>query len=123
MAIVTDPQEQDSKSGIYWVGRTLPSLILSSLLTTNDSRTFGYKSNEYKVISYQTYYDFHKYLSVIARFCNPESPQTVYVFAQKNIAHYQSGNYESVTAMIPCSNVPTPVPLQVYFEKILIVIL
>ena len=39
------------------------------------------------------------------------------MFYKKNIAIYQSGSYEVVTAMVPCANRNVPVPITVYYEK------
>ena len=115
IAIVSDQQEQDSKRGIYWVGRTLPSMVLSAIQTGRV--IFEYNGKSYEIKNYTTYSSAKKYFDVIGRFCNREAPQEVFVFSQKNIAIYQSGSYEVVTAMVPCANRNVPVPITVYYEK------
>lgn len=115
ISIVSSEKEQSTERGVYWLGRSLPAAILSAVQTKK--KTFLYRDNQYKIIDYQTYTETQKYLNIVARFCNPLLPQTVYVFAQKNVQHYSSDNYETVTAMIPCMGSIFPVPLTVYYER------
>lgn len=117
VVVVANEHEQNSEAGIYWVGRTLPSMVLTAI-GTESRRCFQYKDVRYKVENYEAFQDTKKYLDIIARFCSPASPQTIYVFAQKNLEHFQCENYELVTAMVPCSNSPFPAPITVYYEKL-----
>lgn len=116
IAIVADEREQDSRKGLYWVGRTLPSMILAAI-QTNKRHRFQYKDVQYRVDYFSPFKDTQKYFDIIARFCNPTSPQTVYVFTQKNISYFEHKNYEMVTAMIPCSDATYPVPITVYYDN------
>lgn len=116
VAIVADDHEQNTHDGIYWVGRALPSAILAAIQSSD--HYFVYKDIKYQVGKVVTYKETTKYLKIISRFCNPFSPQTVYVFTQKNITHFQHDNFEMVTAMVPCSNRIYPVPITVYYDKV-----
>ncbi|MCF2617147.1 hypothetical protein JQM68_08030 [Oscillibacter valericigenes] len=115
VSIVSNEKVQSAKNGIYWVGRALSSAILAAVQTKH--KEFLYKEERYQIIEYRSFADTPKYLNIISRFCNPSSPQPVYIFAQKNIQHYNNENYETVTAMIPCSNTNYPIPLTVYYER------
>lgn len=115
ISIVATEKEQSTQKGIYWVGRSLSSAILAAVKT--EKKLFLYKDEEYQIIEYHSFIDTPKYLDIISRFCNPTAPQPVYIFAQKNIQHFKNGNYETVTAMIPCSKVSFPIPLTVYYEQ------
>lgn len=117
IVVVADVNDQDTKNGIYWIGRTLSAMILAAL-QINPKKIFNFKGKTYCVQSFEAYHDTEKYLEVISRFCNPNSPQTVYLFAQKNIAQYNNQNYEMVTAMIPCAGNSFPVPINVYYDKV-----
>ena len=114
IAIVSNEKEQDSKHGIYWVGRDFPSVIM---LATQNKSSFSYQGRQYKVEDYEAYGEAQKYLNILSRFCNALAPQDVYVFSQKNLSTYTNSGYEAVTAMIPCANRLTPVPITVYYEK------
>lgn len=115
ICIVSETGEQSTKNGIYWIGRTLPTMVLMAVQTFDKS--FVYDEVEYKVLDFVAYRGLDKYLRIISRFCNPSSPQTVFVFAQKNISRFKTGQYEEVTAMIPCANRTFPVPVSVYYDK------
>lgn len=115
ISIVFDEKEQSTQEGIYWIGRALPSAILVAIGIAKKS--FQYKDNWYRIVEYHLFSKAKKYLNIISRFCNPANPQTVYIFAQKNIQHYNSDNYETVTAMIPCMGKRFPIPITVYYEK------
>ena len=117
ITIVSDANDQDSNKGIYWVGRSLPSMVLAAIQSEKYKR-FKHKGILYRTISYTPYQETQKYLNIISRFCNPSSPQTVHVFAQKNIRYFERGNYEVVTAMVPCAEKLFPIPVSVYYDKI-----
>lgn len=117
LTIVADVKDQNTSKGIFWVGRDLPSMVLAAI-QSEQHRRFEYKGITYRVTSVKPYQNAQKYLNILSRFCNPASPQTVFVFAQKNIAHYQQGNYEAVVAMVPCANRIFPVPIPVYYDKV-----
>ena len=117
IAIVSDVRDQNTSKGAFWIGRTLPSMVLAAIQSEKNKR-FEYRGIMYRVSSYKSYPNAQKYLDIIGRFCNPAAPQTVYVFAQKNIGHFEQNNYEVVTAMVPCANRVFPVPIPVYYDKI-----
>lgn len=116
IVVVSNVHEQDTARGIYWIGRTLPSILLT-LIQLGSNKQFTYKGGEYRVVGYIKNLEFESYAKTITKFCNPIVPQTVYVFAQKNIAHFHSQNYELVTAMVPCTKSSFPVPISVYYDK------
>ena len=109
------PTNHYTKNGVYWVGRTLPTMVLMALQTYEKS--FVYHGYEYQVMDFVPYKGIDKYLRIIRRFCNPSLPQTVFVFAQKNILRFKTAQYEEVTAMIPCADRSFPVPVTVYYDK------
>lgn len=115
MLIVSNEHQQDSDRKIYWVGRALPTMVLSAIQTKD--RCFDYKGIKYRVTDFSTFNDADKYLKIVSRFSNPAAPQTIYVFAQKNIAHFEDNRYEMVTAMIPCADRIYPIPASVYYDK------
>lgn len=117
ITIVSDVSDQNTSKGAFWIGRTLPSMALAAIYSEKHKR-FEYKGITYRVTSFKPYPTAQKYLDIIGRFCNPTAPQTVYVFAQKNIGHFEQYNYESVTAMVPCANRLFPVPISVYYDKV-----
>ena len=84
VAIVANQLDQAAESGIFWVGRTFASMILAAIQIDPD-RQFNYKGIEYQIDSIVEYSESKKYFGIISRFCNPTSPQTVFVFSQKNI--------------------------------------
>ena len=114
--IVAKEKDQNTENNIYWVGRTLSSCILSSILLKH-SGTIYYKNSEYQIKKYTAYHNLPKYLKIISRFINPAQPQIVYIYSQKNISHFQNDNYEMVTAMVPCLKQTALVPLSLYYEK------
>lgn len=114
--VVTSPEEQLSKEGLYWIGRNLSAAVLFAIQI--DPRCqFEYKGAHYEVVSYKGSYDLHKYLRIIARFCDPAAPRTVHIFAHKSVPRFQGDDYEAVTAMIPCAGKVFPVATTVYYEK------
>ena len=115
MLIVSNEHQQDSARKIYWVGRALPTMVLSVIQTKD--RCFDYKGIKYQVTDFATFNGADKYLKIVSRFSNPSAPQTIYVFAQKNIAHFADDRYELVTAMIPCADRVYPIPVSVYYDK------
>lgn len=117
IAIVSDVRDQNTSKGAFWVGRTLPSMVLAAIQSERYKR-FEYRGFTYRITSVKPYQNAQKYLDIIGRFCNPSAPQTVYVFAQKNIGHFEQSNYEVVTAMVPCANRTFPIPVSVYYDKI-----
>lgn len=117
ITIVSDAHDQDTPNGIFWVGRTLPSMVLAAIQSMRNRR-FEYREIVYQVTKIKTYQNAQKYLNIIARFCNPSAPQTVFLFAQKNISHIEQENYESVIAMVPCADRIYPVPMPVYYDKV-----
>lgn len=117
MAIVSNTHEQNSAAGIYWIGRVLPSMVLAAAAQT-PTHQFHYKGHDYSAYIETEFQSSKKYLSIISRFLDSRSPQTIYVFVQKNIGIYDSSDeYELVTAMIPCSKSSFPVPVTVYYQK------
>ncbi len=68
--------------------------------TNRQKRNFKDSINNTKVHSFDT-----------------NSPKTVRIFRHKNIAFYQSNDFEMITAMIPCANGGTLVPVTVYYRK------
>lgn len=115
IAIVADAAEQNSSVGIYWVGRSLSAMALVAIQTKQ--MEFVYKGQHCQVHKYTKHKDADKYLEIISRFYSTEEPISIFVFAQKNIAHYEAENYEMVTAMIPCKKSNFPVPISVYYNK------
>ena len=116
ITIVADEHDQCADDGIYWVGRRISASILAAI-KMHTSRHFRYNDVKYWVAQYNEYNNAEKYLSIIARFCNPEEPQTVYVFEQKSVNQFKNREYETVTAMIPCANTSFLIPSTVYYEK------
>lgn len=117
MAIVSNTHEQNSSAGIYWIGRVLPSMVLVAA-TQTPTHQFKYKGHDYSAYIETEFQSSKKYMAIISRFLDSRSPQTVYVFAQKNIGIYDSSEeYEMVTAMVPCSKCSFPVPVTVYYQK------
>lgn len=114
VAVVSEASEQNSSKDIYWVGRRFSSLLLAAIFR---GEPFVYENTSYTVEDVEEYPDAQKYINIIARFCDPQFPQTVYVFAHKHISKYDNENYETVTAMVPCANKSFPVPIPVYYEK------
>lgn len=114
--VVTSFEEQSSKEGIYWVGRSMPAAILYAIHTDPKCR-FEHKGVQYEVVSYKGSADLYKYLRIISRFCDPAAPRTIHVFAHKSISSFQNDDYEAVTAMIPCADRAFPVATTVYYEK------
>lgn len=117
ITIVSSIEEQDSKRGIYWVGRSKAAAILYAIQTNFTNCRFEHKGINYEVISYKGSHNLAKYLRIISRFCDPAAPQTVHIFAHKNISRFQVEDYEAVTAMIPCADKAFPVATTVYYEK------
>ena len=117
IVVVSNVHEQDTARGVYWIGRTLPSMLLT-LIQMGSNKQFTYKGGKYRVIGCMKNLEFESYAKTITKFCDPIVPQTVYVFAQKNIAHFHSQNYELVTAMVPCTKSSFPVPISVYYDKL-----
>ena len=115
IAIVSKSEDQRTKDGIYWIGRMLPSLIMISIKTNQSA--FLYDDVQYSIENYDLYENAQKYLNIVARFYNNNSPKNIYVFAHKDTHRFSTDNYESVTAMVPCANVSFPVPITVYYEK------
>lgn len=115
LTITSNETEQNKIDGIYWMGRMLPSLIMISIQTNQSS--FSYNNVTYNIKNYKLYSNSQKYLNIVSRFYNHDSPRSIYVFAHKDIHRFSADNYESVTAMIPCANVSFPVPITVYYEK------
>lgn len=115
IAIVSKSEDQRTRDGIYWIGRMLPSLIMISIQTNQSS--FSYNNIIYNIEDYKLYSNSQKYLNIVSRFYNHDSPKSIYVFAHKDIHRFSTDNYESVTAMVPCANVSFPVPITVYYEK------
>lgn len=114
--IVPSSQKQNSKEGIYWVGRSKATAILYAL-QADPKHHFKYEGDEYKITSYKELCDLPKYLGIISRFCKPEFPQTVHIFAHKHISKFHDDEYEDVTAMIPCTDRAFPIATTVYYEK------
>lgn len=118
MGIVTDVNDQKQRNGLFWIGRTLPSIVLATIALNKKKRKFSYKGYRYKIANdYQLLKGSEKYFDIISRFCNPESPQIVFVYSHKNISFQDRDEYEMVTAMIPCANSEFPIPIQVYYDK------
>jgi hypothetical protein len=116
LAIVSDVSDQQSTAGLYWVGRSLPSTVLAAIATDSLKR-FVYKGYRFKANVVAEYPGINKYLDIISRFSNPQKPQTVYVFAQKNIDSFNTSDFEMVTAMVPCKKSTFPVPIPVYYQR------
>lgn len=116
MAIVTEANEQSGKNGVYWIGRSRSAAILVAIGTGGS--TFSYKDCVYSIASFKLYGNAQKYIGIVSRFCNPDHPETVYIFSHKTIASLQSDNFESVTAMVPCANSSYPVPIQVIYDRV-----
>lgn len=117
MGIVAEASDQKKNSGLFWVGRTLPSIVLATI-AFNPKRTFLYQGTYYKIANnYQLLKNSDKYFDIISRFCNPESPQTVFVYSHKHISFNDQEDYEMVTAMVPCAKSTFPIPIQVYYDK------
>lgn len=115
--IVSDILEQDPAKGIYWFGNVLPSILLS-YIQLNSKQTFIHKGVKCRIKDYVKNSNFENYVKIVTNFCDSAVPQTCYVFAQKNIAHFQTQNYELVTAMIPCANCSSPIPISIYYDKL-----
>ena len=116
ITVVTSPEDQSSKDGIYWIGRNMSAAVLFAIQIDPKCR-FEYKGFDYEVVSYKGSRNLHKYLRIISRFCDPVVPRTIHIFAHKNILKFQSDDYEAVTAMIPCASKIFPVATTVYYEK------
>lgn len=116
IVVVSNEHQQDTSNGIYWIGRSLPSMILT-VIQLDSRKQFTYKNIKYYVKSYEKYLKFESYANTVTKFCNPLKPQTIHVFAQKNMVYFQSTDYELVTAMIPCEKSSFPVPISVYYDK------
>lgn len=118
ITIVADAKDQDTCNKIFWIGREFAATIMAAIQSPlSPKMEFLHSGRKHWVNSYQSYPQTPKYIDIIARFSNPIEPQTVYVFAHKHIEHFDSDDYETVTAMIPCRNTQYPVPVTVYFDK------
>ena len=113
--VVSDSHEQDTANGIFWVGRQLPSILLVALQA--NEKMVHYKGNSYELIDPVVYNSAEKYMNIVSRFLNAETPQTVYIFSQKTLKKDALAHCEMVTAMVPCSNRKFPVPVSVYYDK------
>lgn len=116
-AIVHDVAVQDTKNGIYWVRRELAQTIIAAVLSNKRRFTFRnepYSINLKKVHRYRAFDKFEKKTSL---FCEPEHPKTVYVYRHKSHAWFDSDNYETITAMVLCTDVDHPVPMTVIHSK------
>lgn len=113
--VVSDSHEQDTANGIFWVGRQLPSILLVALQA--NEKMVHYKGNSYELIDPVVYSSAEKYMNIVSRFLNAETPQTVYIFSQKTLKKDALNHCEMVTAMVPCANRKFPVPVSVYYDK------
>ncbi len=114
IAIVEKTEFQNDSLGIYSVKRAFSINVMLAVLNT---KTFKYGDVRYHILSCDIVSDFTCYLKPTYFFNNTISPQIVYVFAHKHISHFQQNDYESVTALIPCSESNEPVQTTVFYEK------
>ncbi len=114
ITVVKDLDEQDGEKGVYWINR---SFSMKIIIAAKNSTTAIHDGVEYEILSYDAKEDLDKYTSPTHYFNNPIEPQTVFVFAHKNIPYYEQDNYESVSALIPCKNSLEPALATVFYEK------
>ena len=114
--IISDANKQNLRNGVLWVGHILSATILTKIRSSAHP-SFQYNGAVYYVrdIQYGDLYD--EDLNLLSEFCSVEAPQTIHVFAQKNLGKFSADDYECVTAMIPYSKRSIPVPVTVIHER------
>lgn len=114
--IVSKKEQADRSKNIYWVGQPLAAAIIGAL-NTHSERRFLCEGIRYRIISFRKFENAEKYQAAIGRFSDGKTPQTVFVYSHKQIKTFEAGDYECVTAMVPCQRFDYLVPVTVYYDK------
>lgn len=115
ITVVSDPTQQDSKNGVYWIGRLFPAVLMTAMAKKRRAK-FTYNDRTYKVTEASYKRDPQKYFDILTRFSKPGGPSYIPVIDESRAREYEKF-CQYVFAMIPYLNVFDPVPTPVLYNE------
>ena len=112
--VVSDEEDQESDSGIYWMGRTLAISILTAVHMERD--VFLHNNIEYKILRTCKTGNYDDIAEKLFYFLNADfGPKTVFISKQINFIN--EDQYEPVTALFYYAGCSYPAQMTVYYSE------
>lgn len=112
--VVSDEEDQESDSGIYWMGRTLAISILTAVHMERD--VFLHNNIEYKILRTCKTGNYDDIGEKLFYFLNADfGPKTVFISKQINFIN--EDQYEPVTALFYYAGCSYPAQMTVYYSE------
>ena len=112
--VVSDEEDQESDSGIYWMGRTLAISILTAVHMERD--VFLHNNIEYKILRTCKTGNYDDIAEKLFYFLNADfGPKTVFISKQINFIN--EDQYEPVTALFYYAGCSYPDQMTVYYSE------